>query len=61
VILEAEMPPAAYVVMHPEAALDFYQKMSLIDGLEASLGDFEDEDEREDRDDDEREERDDDD
>jgi hypothetical protein len=37
VIFEAEMPPAAYVVMHLEATLDFYQKTTLIDGLEDSL------------------------
>jgi hypothetical protein len=53
-ILEAEMPPAPYVVMHPEAALDFYQKMTLIDGMEDSLnfsgresGESDDDDERE--------------
>lgn len=38
VILEGEMPPAQYVVLHPSARLDEAEKQQLLDGLRRSLG-----------------------
>lgn len=37
VIREGEMPPANYLVMHPEARLTATEQQQLIDGLQASL------------------------
>jgi hypothetical protein len=38
VILEGEMPPAQYVVLHPSAHLDSAEKQQLLAGLRRSLG-----------------------
>jgi hypothetical protein len=37
VVLEGEMPPAQYLLMHPEARLTEAEKQALLDGLRNSL------------------------
>ncbi|MEZ0311950.1 MAG: heme-binding domain-containing protein [Myxococcota bacterium] len=37
-VLEGEMPPAAYVLLHPAARLTSEQKRSLANGLAATIG-----------------------
>lgn len=37
-VAEGEMPPAYYVLLHPEARLSPAEKRQLIDGLNATLG-----------------------
>ena len=36
-IREGEMPPASYVILHPDARLSGAEKQQLIDGLEATI------------------------
>lgn len=37
VVAEGEMPPAMYLIMHPEARLTAAEKQALIDGLRATI------------------------
>ena len=38
VVLEGEMPPNSYVLLHPEAALDPAELLDLAEGLRAAVG-----------------------
>jgi len=38
VVLEGEMPPRSYLLMHPEAVLSVQERQALADGLTATVG-----------------------